>query len=189
MAGVKLDAETVDLRSHTTASGVDFCSINPKGNVPTIVLDDGTILNENAATLQWIADQKPGSAAPAPGTPERYKIINWLSYIGSEVHPSVGGHFNPTLSPDVKAFLTARAYAKFDYLNKELTARPGFLGGSPSATIADYYLYIVLTWCPYVNLSLDSYPNLKTYFDTVGGLAQVKAALAFIATNPSKTTP
>lgn len=189
IAGVSLDAETVDIRAHKTASGADFYAINPKGNVPTVLLEDGTVLNENAATLQFIADLKPGTVAPAPGTQARAVIINWLSYTGTEVHTSIGGLFNPAIAADVKAHLTANANKKLDYLNKTFAAHgaPQFLGGSATPTIADFYLYIVLSWVPFVGLSFDAYPNVKAYWDLVAGNEGVKKAHAFIATNPAKT--
>jgi len=178
----------VDLATHKTASGVDFYTINPKGNVPTLVLDDGTILNEGAATLQWIADQKPGTVAPAAGTTARYVNIAALNYVASEAHPGIGGLFNPTLkeNAEAKAYVTAGANKKLEYLNK-VFATEQFLGGSATPTIADFYLYIVLSWTGYVGLNLDAYANVKAYFEKIKALPAVASAHALIAKSPAST--
>ena len=176
----------MDLQTHKTASGVDFYTINPKGNVPTLVLDDGTVLNEGAATLQWIADQKPGTIAPVAGTTARYVNIAALNYVASEAHPGIGGLFNPTLTPDAKAHVTAGANKKLEYLNKQFQTQQ-FLGGSATPTIADFYLYIVLSWTGYVGLDLASYPAVKAYFEKIKALPVVQAAHALIATKPATT--
>eukprot|EP01031_Cornospumella_fuschlensis_P038528 gene38528-46832_t len=107
IAGVNLETEQVALATHTTDSGADFYKINPKGNVPAIVLDDGTVLNENAATLQWIADQKPGTVAPENGTSARYELQAALSYVSSEFHGSIGPLFYPS-SEEVQAHQRAK---------------------------------------------------------------------------------
>jgi len=174
----------VALNTHTTASGVDFYTVNPKGNVPTLVLDDGTILNENTATLQYIADQVPGTVAPLAGTTDRYLVQNALSYISSEVHGSVGPLFNPANTDDVKAFSRTRIAQKFQYLNDSLIGTKQFLVAD-KFSIADAYLYIVLSWSGYLQLDLSVYPNVKTYFDNIVALPEVKAAHEAIATNPT----
>eukprot|EP01040_Poterioochromonas_malhamensis_P021275 gene21275-25630_t len=107
VAGVGLETEEVDLATHKTASGADFYAINPKGNVPAIVLDNGVVLNENAATLLFIADQAPGKVAPVAGTTERYELLVALSYIASEYHATIGGLFYPG-SEEVKSYLRAK---------------------------------------------------------------------------------
>jgi len=187
VAGVKVDAEQVDLKTHKTVSGVDFYTVNAKGNVPTLVLDDGTVLNEGAAVLQYIADQAPGTIAPVAGSVGRYVNIANLNYVASEVHPSIGGLFNPTIGPEVKAHITANANKKLAYLEGIFSKNPGFLGGTPNANIADFYLYIVLGWTKYVGLSLEAYPHVQAYIQKVADLDGVKAAHALIATNPATT--
>lgn len=186
-AGVQLDTELVDLKTHTTASGVDFYTINKKGNVPTLVLTDGTVLNENSAVLQWIADQKPCTVAPALQTTARYKLINTLNYIASEVHPNIAGLFNTTLGPEVRAHVTANAYRRLAFLDNELAASPFLMGASP--TIADYYLYLVLSWTAQVGLSLDNFKNVHAFSTRVSELDPVKTATARMATNPKTTLP
>jgi len=185
-AGVSIQAEQVNLKTHKTVqSGLDFYEINPKGNVPTIVLEDGTVLNENVATLQYIADLNPGAVAPVNGTIDRFKLQNILSYIATEVHPSIGGLFAPNADA-VKDFIRGKAAAKLTYLENNLIADKSFLLGD-SFTIADSYLYIVLSWTKYVAIDLAPYPNVSAYFNRIGNLPNVKAAHERIATSPSTT--
>ena len=185
-AGVKLQAEQVNIQTHVTASGADFYSINSKGNVPTLVLDDGTVLNENTAILQYIADQAPGRVAPVNGTVARAVLQNVLSYVSTEVHPSIGGLFNPTLGDETKAFIRGNAAKKLTYLENTLIADKSYLVGD-AFTIADSYLYIVLSWTNYVGIDLSPYPRVQAYAARIGALENVKAAHARIATSPTTT--
>lgn len=182
-AGVNLQTEQVDLMTHKTASGADFYAINPKGNVPALVLDDGTVLNEGAAVLQFIADQAPGKIAPENGTSGRYLVQNALNYIASEVHPNIGGLFYP--NPDnIKDFIKAKAATKLTYLENTFIGDKAYVAGN-AFTIADSYLYIVLSWSGYVGVDLAPYPKVKAYFERIGALENVKAAHARMATNPA----
>ncbi len=156
------------------------------GNVPTLVLEDGTILNEGAATLQYIADQNPAcKLAPAAGTVERYKLIQHLNYIASEVHVAIGGLFNPTLSAEAREATKVRAYQKMDYMVKHVVPETGFLLGA-DLSVADLYLAIVLSWTGYVGLDKypAEYPTLKAYTDRVWAHDGVKKAQAEMAANP-----
>ena len=184
-AGVQLDAEEVSLATHTTASGADFYTINPKGNVPALVLDDVTVLNENAATLQWIADQKPGSVGGAAGTVARYELIAALSYISSEFHGTMGGLFYPA-SEEVYAYLREKLAKKLSYIENTFIGSKSFVVGD-SFTVADAYLYICLTWTAYLNVDLTPYPHTKAYLERIGGLENVKAAHARMAEKPATT--
>eukprot|EP00128_Syssomonas_multiformis_P006720 Colp12_sorted_trinity150504_noHs@16848 len=148
-AGVQLETEQVDLATHTCPSG-DFYKFNPKGNVPAIVLADGTVLNENAATLQYIADQaKTVKVAPEHGTSDRYLLQVALSYISSELHGTVGQLFNPTISAEVKDYILKRLATKLKYVDEQLIGSKNFVVGN-FFTVADAYLYIVFTWFPYL---------------------------------------
>eukprot|EP00599_Poterioochromonas_sp_BG-1_P009409 CAMPEP_0173152726 /NCGR_PEP_ID=MMETSP1105-20130129/12416_1 /TAXON_ID=2985 /ORGANISM="Ochromonas sp., Strain BG-1" /LENGTH=206 /DNA_ID=CAMNT_0014068485 /DNA_START=68 /DNA_END=688 /DNA_ORIENTATION=+ len=182
-AKVNIQVEQADIRTKKTNSGADFLAINPKGNVPALVLDDGTLLNEGSAVLQWIADQAPNTVAPANGTTERYLVQNALNYIASEVHPSIGGLFYPN-SEEIKDSIRARGQQKLTYLENNLIADRQFLVGN-SFTIADSYLYIVLSWSGYVGVDLTPFPRVKAYFERIGNLPVVKEAHARIAENPS----
>ena len=182
-AGVNIEAEQVDVRNKKTASGADYFAINPKGNVPALVLDDGTLFNEGSAILQWIADQAPGKVAPLNGTTERYLVQNALNYVASEVHTSIGGLFAPN-SDAVKDYLRAGAAKRLAFLEDNLIGNKRFLVGD-SFTIADSYLYIVLSWGAYVGVDLSPYAKVKAYFERIGNLEHVKAAHARMATSPA----
>jgi len=188
-AGLSIECEAVDLRTHKTASGVDFYQINPKGNVPTIVLDDGTLLFENSATLQWISDQKPGIVAPVAGTQQRWLLQQALSYISSEVHATITHLFNPALPADVDSYIRTRLGARLTFLNENLLANKSFLVGD-TPTVADYYLMVVLSWSTYVKVDLSPYPVVKAYVDRVSNLEVVVAAKARMndATPPTTTS-
>jgi len=176
--GLKFDSEIVDLASHKTASGADFYTINVKGNVPTLVLPGGQVLNEGSAILQYIADQAPNSnLAPKNGTIERYQLQNTLNWIGTELHKTVGGLFNPAYDQKARDIITANVYKKLDYLEQnDLKDGRKFIQGGNHFTIADSYLYIVLTWFAYLKLTLDNHPKVKAYFEGIKSLPFVVAA-------------
>lgn len=176
--GLNLDTEEVNISTHKTASGEDYYKLNPKGNVPALVLPGGVLLNEGSAVLQWIADQAPQSGlAPANGTVERYQLQNHLNYIASEVHASCGPLFNPKLAGDAKQAAMDKLYSKYKYL-EEHVFHDGrkFINGGNNFTVADSYLYIVLSWHPYLGTSLDKYPKLKAYFEGISKLPFVQEA-------------
>lgn len=185
-AGITIDAEQVNIGTHITDSGADFYAINKNGNVPTLVLNDGTVLNEGAAVLQWIADQAPGKIAPVNGSRDRYLVVNALNYVATELHK---GTYAPLFNPQLPArdyFLQA-ASAKLQHVNDSILAggKKYLVGDSP--TIADFYLYIVLTWSPYVNIDLSPYANVVAYKERVGGLDFVVKAHQDMASKPATT--
>lgn len=165
IGGLTFDSETVDLPTHKTRSGADFYGINPKGNVPTIVFDDGSILNENVATLTYLADAGNAGLAPKEGTPARYLYLNHLAFVASELHKSVGALFNPTLSPEAREGAKGQAAKKIDVLVSMLGGdKQSFLNGK-TLSAADLYAYIVLSWTGFLGLSLS--PEAQAYFDRV----------------------
>lgn len=138
------------------STGQDFYEINPKGNVPTLVVKDADgkvtlLLNEGAAVLQWIADASPSPVAPANGTPERYLLQNKLNWTASELHSSYGPLFNPALDDAAKEKQRGVIAKKIDYLLKHDAPAP-FFGPGNAFTVADAYLYIVLSWSGYVSV-------------------------------------
>ncbi|TPX56030.1 hypothetical protein CcCBS67573_g09391 [Chytriomyces confervae] len=183
--GSKLKAYQADIGTHKVLTGPkagsDFYAINPKGNVPAIVLADGTLLNENSATLQWIVDNAVTPVGAKNGTVERYILQSKLSWISSELHGTVGGLFNPTLSAEVREHLVAKSYQKLQFLNDvELADGRKFFVGS-GFTVADSYLYIVLSWSPHIKLDLSKFPNVEAYFKRISELDFVKEAHAAMA--------
>jgi glutathione S-transferase len=175
-AGLKFEAAAIDRKSRKTADGEELIRLNPKGYVPILRLDSGEILTENVAVLQYIADRNPASKlAPAFGTIERYRLMEWLSFINSEVHKNFGPLFYPSAPEDMKKF--AR-----DNLNKRLGWLDGALGSKSflmgeTFTVADAYLFVVLGWSGRVGIDLGQWPNLKRLHQSVGARPSVIAAM------------
>ena len=156
--GLPHDSEAVDIRAKRTASGGDYLAINPKGAVPALVIGD-EVLTENGAVLQYIGD-KAGNDTLLPGSGmERYRVIEWLAYLGSDVHKSFGPLFNPAASDEVKAGARDMVAKKFDYLDAMLEGRD-YLAG-PSMTVADPYLFAMLGWTGMHGLDLAKWPRLS----------------------------
>lgn len=180
IGGLEFDSEVVDLASHKTKSGADFYRINPKGNVPTIVFPDGSILNENVATLTYLADTGTAHLAPKEGTPERYQYLNQVAFVATELHKGVGALFDSSLTPEEREKAKANARKKIDQLvNGWLDGgKKSFLDGK-SLSAADLYAYIVLSWSGYLGIQLSA--QAQGYFDGIKaheGVQKAHAALA-----------
>ena len=148
----------VDIRAKRTADGADYFAINPKGAVPALELDNGDVLTENGAVLQYLGDQADDETLlPASGLP-RYRVVEWLAYLGSEVHKSFGPLFDPASSDEVKAGARDMVGKKFDFLETKLDGRD-YLAG-PSMTVADPYLFAMLGWTAMHGIDLGKWPNL-----------------------------
>ena len=174
-AGLAYDSESVDLASKKTKSGADYRAINPKGAVPALQLDNGQVLTEGSAIVQYIADQKPATKlAPAAGSLERYRLQEWLNYIASEVHKGFSPLFNPKATEEWKQFIKDNLGVKFDYLSKQLQGKDYLMG---AFSVADAYLFTILGWSKYFNIDLTKWPVLVKYMERVGARPAVKAAL------------
>ena len=155
IGNLNFDCEVVDLATHKTESGIDFYTINPKGNVPCIILEDNTILNENISCLEYIADLsfKNGiNLSPESQSSERYLLMQILSFIASELHATIGLLFNPATVGKIRDFVLKNFDRKMIYLEKYILNTPQFVLGD-SFTIADAYLHIVLSWTGYVGIN------------------------------------
>mmetsp|Transcript_13217 Transcript_13217/g.15123 ORF Transcript_13217/g.15123 Transcript_13217/m.15123 type:complete len:210 (-) Transcript_13217:90-719(-) len=176
--GIEWDrTEIVDLATHTLlGSGKDFYSVNPKGNVPTISLEDGDLLNENVGTLYWIGKNSTKNNLLGEKATDEFKVVNLLGYVASEVHKAFGPFFAGPDEEERKK-LTQNLNKKLEFVEKELLedGKKKFLVGE-SFTVADSYLYIVLTWAGYLKLELPE--KLKAYRDNIGELSFVKEAHA-----------
>ena len=173
-AGVPFETESVDLATKVTATGADFTKVNPKGYVPALLLDDGTVLTEGVAIMQYVADLRPATGiAPANGTMERYRLQEWLHYIGSEVHKSFGPLFGP-FPEEAKTALKERIRKRLGELDKHLAGRQWLLD---RFSVADGYAFTVVSWSKYVDISLDPYPNVKAYLGRVAARPKVQDAL------------
>ena len=139
-AAYTFDLESVDLATKRTASGEDYTRINPKGYVPALRLDNGEVLTEAAVILQYLADQKPESGlAPKMGTMERYRLMEWLNFVSSEIHKQFGPLFNPQITAEWKANQLDLLGRRFDYLTERLNGMSYLMGDQ--FTVVDAYLF------------------------------------------------
>lgn len=175
-ASIPIQIERVDLGTHRTEQGADYRKINPKGYVPALTLENGDVLTEVAVVLQFLADQNPGSGlAPAVGTMQRYRIMEWLNFVATEVHKSFGPLFNPKAGDDVRATQIRMLGRRFEFLSTIL-AKQAFLAG-PTFSIADAYLFTILNWVNFVKLDLQPWPVLQEYLARVRVRPAVQATL------------
>ncbi len=174
-AGYKFDLEKVDLAARTTAGGDDFTKVNPKGYVPVLELDDGQLLTENIAIDEYLADQKQESTlAPKAGTFERYRLIEWLAFISTEVHKPFGPLFNPDTPDATRQAQKDQLAKRFDYVAEQLKGKQYLMG---EFTVADAYLFTVLRWTGKTQIDMSRWPVLQTYMTRVEARPQVQAAL------------
>ncbi len=175
-ANIDFDLVEVDLATKKTASGDDFLAINPKGYVPALQLDDGQVLTEDQVILQYIADLKPeASLAPAFGTMERYRLMEWLAFIATEVHKGFGPLWNPNTPEAVRQNALVVLSRRFAYVNGKLADGPWLMGSH--YTIADAYLFTILGWSAIHNVDLSSWPHLTAYVGRVGERPAVLEAM------------
>ena len=168
--------KVVDFATKRTESGANLRDLNPKGQVPTLQLDNGAVLTEGAVIVQFLADQRPASGlVPAAGTFERYKMQEQLNYIATELHKGYGPLFNPAATPEMRTMVIDRLTPHLARLNTLLGSQEYVMGSS--FTAADAYLFTVLRWSDFVGVDLTSHPNLRTYLDRIGERPAVKAAL------------
>lgn len=174
-AGLPFDAEKVDLRTKTTTGGADYNGINPKGYVPALVLDNGDVLTEGPAIVQYVADKVPERGlAPAAGTMQRYRLIEWLNFISAEIHKTFSGFFRPDLAEATRNELQQQLAKRFDYVEQQLQGRDYVMG---DFTVADCYLFTVLSWTRPLRIDLSRWPNLQAYLQRVGARPAVHAAM------------
>jgi len=174
-AQYKFDLDRVDLAAKKTESGEDYLAVNGKGYVPALRLDDGTTLTEVGAVIQYLADEKPRrNLAPKPRTPERYKLIEWINFIASEIHKALGDFFNPRMTPEWREARLERLGKRLDYLNKALGTSEYLMG---EFSVADAYLYTVLRWTGLHQIDLSPWPNIQAYMDRLAARPAVKKAM------------
>ncbi|WP_114945191.1 glutathione transferase GstA [Microvirga calopogonii] len=175
-AGLPVTLVKVDLSKHLTETGENFRAINPKGYVPAIALQDGSLLTEAAAIIQYLADQQPGAGlAPAHGTVERYRLIEWLTFISSEIHKGFGPLWNPATPDAMKAATKDRLATRFAYLDEVLGKQPFLMG--KTFTIADAYLFTVVNWTNFHAIDISSFKNLSAFMARVAERPKVQEAL------------
>lgn len=174
--GIPLTLVKVDTQKKVTESGADFWAINPKGYVPTVELDNGQVLTEGTAIVQYLADSKgDGKLAPAAGSFERVRLQEMLGYINSELHKSFSPLFNPKTPAETRAEREEYLRKRFGLIEKELEGKQYLFGDQ--FTVADAYLYTVTNWAGYVKLDLSAFPNLLAFQARVSARPAVQAAL------------
>jgi len=175
-AGLPYDLVKVDLKAKKLENGDDYLAVNPKGQVPALALDSGELVTEGPVIVQMIADQAAGkNLAPARDSTERYKLLEWLNFITSEVHKSFGPLFSPVLADDAKAFFKDRVMGKFKYIDGALAGHDYLMG--KQFTVADGYMFTMLSWADRMKFDLSGMPNLVAYRDRVAARPKVKEAL------------
>ena len=172
--GSKFETEKVDLATKRTSGGADYSRINPKGYVPALELDNGQVLTEAGTVIQYVADQKKElNLAPAPGTFERYRMMEWISFISTEIHKAFGPLFKPDTPEATKENQKTMLAKRFGYLAEQLKGKQFLMG--ETFTVADAYLFTVLNWAGKMNIELP--PILKTYMTRVATRPAVNDAL------------
>lgn len=175
-AGLDFTAEKVDLANKTTESGADYLTINPKGQVPALLLDDGSLLTEGVAIVQYLADRVPDrQLIPPAGTLSRYHAIEWLNFVASDLHKGFSPLFNPKTPEEYLEIARAKLEQHFRYLDDTLAQQHYLLGSRFS--VADAYLFTVLRWAVALQFDLQRYPNLAGYMKRVAARPAVAAAL------------
>ena len=173
--GLPVELVRVDLRAHKTQTGADYYAVNPKGYVPSLELDDGTILTEGAVITQYLADQKPAAnMIPPAGTMDRYRVQEWLNFIASEIHKTFSSMFGA--SDEVKDQGRAKLSRRFDVVAKALQERPYLVGDTFG--VADAYLFNMLMWTSFVGIDLARWPALQAFYARAAERPAVQAALA-----------
>jgi glutathione S-transferase len=175
-AGLPFTMVKVDSKTKKTETGADYLAVNSKGAVPALQFDDGRVLTEGPAIVQYLADQKPESGlAPRAGTFERYQLMEILNFITSEVHKGFSPLFNPATLPEVREGSIATLGKKFDWLSGFLGKKPFLLGNT--FTVADAYLFTVLNWTGHVKIDLNKWPVLAAFQARVAQRPKVQEAM------------
>jgi glutathione S-transferase len=175
-AGLEATLVKVDLGTKKTADGGDYFAVNSKGAVPALQLDDGQVLTEGPAIVQYLADLKPDSGlAPRAGTFARYRLMEMLNFITSEVHKGFSPLFNRTITPEAKEAALAALAKKLDWLSTHLKDQTFLLGDN--FTVADAYLFTVVGWTKPLKIDLSKWPVLAAYHARVGQRPKVQEAM------------
>ena len=175
-AGLAFEPMLASTKSHKLANGTDYYGINPLGYVPVLELDDGTRLREGPAIVQYIADLAPlKKLAPANGTLPRYRLQEWLTFIGTEIHKTFSPLFNPAMPEEGKKIMRDKLASRFSWVDGELAGKHYLMGEQFS--VADGYLFTVTRWAKPMNIDLAPYPNLRAHHERVAARPAVQEAL------------
>lgn len=176
-SGLPFEAVLASTKTHKLADGTDYYTLNPKGYVPLLELDNGERLSEGPAIVQYIADQVPDKQlAPAAGTMARYRVMEWLNFISTEVHKAFSPLFTPGMPEEAKAMARQRLMGRFEYLNSRLATSPYLMGAH--FTVPDAYLYTTTRWGQYVGVDLSGLAHVQAFIARMQARPAVQAALA-----------
>jgi glutathione S-transferase len=176
-AGLSIAAEQVDLRTHRTAAGDDYRAVSPLGYVPALQLDDGEVLTEGVAIMQYLADCAPDSMlAPPPGTFARVRLQESLNFIATELHKTFSPWlFHPETGEAAQSYARARVRERFALVERQLGRSEYLLGGY--FTIADAYCFTIVGWSKAARIALEEYPALASYVRRIAARPAVRNAM------------
>lgn len=174
--GLDFELVAVDLTTKTTRDGADFRHINPKGQVPALVLEDGSVLTEVPAIVQYLADRRPDlNLAPAPGTLARYRLQEWLNFVTAELHKGLSPLFYTDLAEAARRFVIDQIAGKFDYLDRHLARNDFLLDGRFS--VADSYAFAIVNWTHLFDIDVTRWQHLARYMDRLATRPSVRDSL------------
>lgn len=175
-SGLDFSLVKVDLATKRTEAGDDYFEINPKGQVPALLMDDGSLLTEGVAIVQFLADKVPDRQLLAPaGSMTRYHTLEWLNYIATELHKGFSPLFNPATPDEFKTVTRQALEKKFKYVNEELSDKQWLMG--LRFTVADAYLFTVLRWAYALQLDLSGLGNIEAFMERMKARPAVEAAM------------
>lgn len=184
-AGLTHDSIKVDLKEKTLADGSDYLRINPKGAVPALKLDDGQILTENAVILQYIADHAGAfDLLPPPGDLQRYRVLEWVNFVATELHKAFGPLFNPAAGDQAKQLARDVIAKKLDYVEKQIGDGPYLMG--ERFTLGDAYLFVILGWTKPMQIDLGGWPRLAAFRERMMERESVREVLKFEGLVPAE---
>lgn len=174
--GIPVELKKVNTKDKTIEGGGDYSKVNGRGYVPALELDNGQVLTEGPAIVQYLADQKPDAGlAPKNGSLERYRLQEWLNFLTSEIHKSFTPLFKPNTPEEYKRIAKENLAARFDWLDKQLTGKDYLTG--KTFTVADAYLFVLLNWTKFQSIDLSRWPNLAAFHARVSARPKVQEAL------------
>jgi glutathione S-transferase len=175
-AGLAFEPVLASTKTHKLQDGTDYYGINPLGYVPMLELDDGTRLREGPAIVQYIADQVPNkNLAPANGTLPRYRLQEWLTFIGTEIHKTFSPLFNPATPEEAKGMFRDKLASRFEHVDRQLEGKQYVMGDHFS--VADAYLYVVTRWTKPMNIDISRFRNLQAHHARIEERPAVQEAL------------
>ena len=175
-AGLAFEPVLASTKTHKLQDGTDYYGINPKGYVPLLELDDGQRLSEGPAILQYLADKEaPKGLIAAPGTMPRYRQVEWLNFISSELHKSYSPLFNPAMPEEGKAVFRKRLRGRYEYLDQQLEGKSFLMGDKFS--VPDAYLFTVSNWAKHVGVDVTDLKNVQAFMTRMAARPAVQAAM------------